>query len=309
MTEETGHFRAYEPLTLRRSSLDTLGIVNAIVEQYEGAGLSLTLRQLYYQMVARGHIANNDQEYSKLGRLVNQGRLQGLISWSAIEDRTRSLKGLQTFETPESAVERVARSYRRDLWANQEWRPEVWIEKDALSGVIQGVCNRHRVDFFACRGHVSQSEMWRAGQRLADYILKGQRPIIFHLGDHDPSGVHMTQDNRDRLTMFAGVPVMVVRLALNMDQIEELKPVPNPAKLTDTRAQAYVEQYGYTSWELDALDPSYIDRLIHENVDRLKDPDIWDRDLLREVHEREYLADLSGIDLEDGSDNIGEDDG
>lgn len=308
MIEETGYFRAYEPLTLRQSSLDTLGTVNAIVEQYEGAGLSLTLRQLYYQMVARGHIENNDQEYNKLGRLVNQGRLQGLVSWTAIEDRTRSLRGLQTYETPESAVEGIARSYRRDLWANQEWRPEVWIEKDALSGVIQGVCNRHRVDFFACRGHVSQSEMWRAGQRLASYISKGQRPIIFHLGDHDPSGVHMTQDNRDRLTMFAGVPVMVIRLALNMDQIEELKPVPNPAKLTDTRAQAYVEQYGYTSWELDALDPAHIDRLIHENVDRLKDKDLWDRALLREVQEREYLAEIANIDLEDGSDNIGDDD-
>lgn len=309
MTEETGYFRAYEPLTLRQSSLDTLGTVNAIVEQYESAGLSLTLRQLYYQMVAKGFIENNQREYDKLGRLVNQGRLQGLVSWSAIEDRTRSLRGLQTFETPESAVERVARSYRRDLWANQEWRPEVWIEKDALSGVIQGVCNRHRVDFFACRGHVSQSEMWRAGQRLADYVQKGQRPIIFHLGDHDPSGVHMTQDNRDRLTMFAGVPVTVVRLALNMDQIEELKPVENPVKMTDTRKDDYIARFGtMSSWELDALDPAYIDRLIHENVDRLKDPDMWDRDLLREVQEREYLADIANIDLEDGSDNIGGDD-
>lgn len=308
MTEDIGHFRAYEPMTLRQSSLDTLGIVNEIVERYEGAGLSLTLRQLYYQMVAHGHIPNNDREYNKLGRLVNQGRLQGLISWTAIEDRTRSLRGLETFKTPEKAVERVARSYRRDLWANQEWRPEVWIEKDALSGVIQGVCNRHRVDFFACRGHVSQSEMWRAGQRLASYIEKGQRPIIFHLGDHDPSGVHMTDDNRDRLTMFAGVPVMVVRLALNMDQIEELKPVPNPAKLTDTRAQAYVERFGYTSWELDALDPSYIDNLIEVNVARLKDPVMWDEDLRREVDERQYLADIADIDLEDGSDNIGDDD-
>lgn len=298
---EQGYYRAYEPMTLRTSSLEVLGTVNKIIEEYEGQGLALTLRQLYYQMVARGFIENNQREYDKLGRLVNQGRLQGLVSWAAIEDRTRSLRGINTFETPEAAIERVARSYRRDLWASQPWRPEVWIEKDALSGVIQGVCNRHRVDFFACRGHVSQSEMWRAGQRLASYIQKGQRPIIFHLGDHDPSGVHMTEDNRDRLTLFAGVPVTVVRLALNMDQIEELKPVPNPVKLTDTRADSYIERFGTrTSWELDALDPAYIDRLIHENVERVKDAGLWDEALLQEVEERRYLADLAGIsDLED----------
>lgn len=306
--EEQGHFRAYRPMTLRSSSLEQLHVINQIIAQYEAAGLAMTLRQLYYQLVTRNIIANNDSEYGKLGRLVNQGRLQGLVSWTAIEDRNRSLQGLPTQKSPERAIERVARSYRRDLWANQEWRPEVWIEKDALSGVIQGVCNRHRVDFFACRGNVSQSEMWRAGQRLARYIEKGQRPIVFHLGDHDPSGLDMTRDNTERLTLFAGVPVMLVRLALNMDQIEELKPPPNPVKKSDNKWREYCDRYDTTSsWELDALEPSFIDRLIHENVDRLKDRTLWDDDLRREVDERQYLADIADIDLEDGSDNIGDD--
>jgi hypothetical protein len=301
MMSDNGTYRAYAPLTLRPKAIERIGVVNAIIEQYKAQGLSLTLRQVYYQMVARGHIANNSSEYNKLGRLVNEGRLQGLIDWQAIEDRARTLRGIRTYDSPEEAIGEIAAKYREDLWRDQQWRPEVWVEKDALSGVIQGVCNRHRVDFFACKGYVSQSEMWRAGERLAWYVQKGQRPIIFHLGDHDPSGVHMTQDNRDRLTMFAGVPVIVQRLALSMTQIEELNPPPNPAKMSDSRADDYVrmmEANGaddpYVSWELDALDPSYIDALIHDAVERIKDPDALDESLAREVEARSYLEDLAG---------------
>jgi hypothetical protein len=298
----SGAYVAYAPLTLREAGIRQVGVVNGIVEEYQAQGLNLTLRQVYYQMVARGHIANNSSEYNKLGRIVNEGRLQGLISWEAIEDRGRALRGLRTYSSPEEAIAGVAEGYRQDLWKEQQWRPEVWVEKDALSGVIAGVCNRHRVDFFACKGYVSQSEMWRAGQRLAGYVNAGQRPIIFHLGDHDPSGVHMTADNRQRLTLFAGVPVMVQRLALNMGQIEELRPPPNPAKMTDSRADDYVRMMEaldapdpYTSWELDALDPRAIDELIHNAVERIKDPAVWDESLEREVEARRHLYDLAGM--------------
>lgn len=122
---------------------------------------------------------------------------------------------------------------------------------------------------------------------------KGQRPIVFHLGDHDPSGIDMTRDNRDRLEMFAGTPVIVQRLGLNMDQIEQLKPPPNPTKLTDSRAEAYVQRFGQESWELDALDPSYIRSLIGNAVERIRDSEIWDVSLSREVAERDRLQDIT----------------
>ncbi|MBU6429986.1 MAG: hypothetical protein KGR26_13310, partial [Cyanobacteria bacterium REEB65] len=161
--------------------------------------------------------------------------------------------------------------------------------KEALVGVISGICNRLRVDFFACRGYNSQSEQWRAGQRFQGYQMKGQRPIVFHLGDHDPSGIDMTRDNRERLEMFAGVPVAVQRLALNMPQIEELNPPPNPAKLTDVRARDYIERYGESSWELDALSPTYIRDLISSAVGRLRDEKAWETALAQEVGERQLM--------------------
>ena len=98
--------------------------------------------------------------------------------------------------------------------------------------VEKPVAERLRVPYFACRGYVSQSESFAAGVRFADHFRRRQTPIVFHLGDHDPSGIDMTRDNADRLHLFAGQRVEVRRLALNMEQIEEFNPPPNPAKET-----------------------------------------------------------------------------
>lgn len=287
---DQGTYRAYESIKFNKASLDMIAQANEIIGEYEPAGYSLTLRQLYYQFVSRDLFPNQEASYSKLKGLISKGRMAGLISWTAIEDRGRNLMGLRTYTHPNQALEAVRDSYKRDLWANQVWRPEVWVEKQALEGVIGGICNKLRIDFFACKGYNSQSEQWRAGQRFARYTKKGQRPIVFHLGDHDPSGLDMTRDNRDRLTMFAGTPIIVQRLGLNMDQIEELNPPPNPAKQTDARFETYREEFGDSSWELDALDPKYIEKLIERNVKMIRDEHEWDLSLLREVEERDAIT-------------------
>jgi hypothetical protein len=104
-------------------------------------------------------------------------------------------------------------------------------------------------------------------------------------------GIDMTRDNEDKLRIFTGTPVIVQRLALNMPQIEELQPPPNPAKMTDSRARDYVSRYGHESWELDALDPPYIERLIEDAILKIRDPDLWDEALAEENN------DLSRLDL------------
>lgn len=284
-----GTFLGYIPKNFGPDALETIKTANTIINEYGRQGLTLTLRQLYYQFVARGILPNQDRSYSRLGSVVNDARLAGLVSWSAIEDRTRFLRGLTNYDSPAEIIRSARNSYRRDLWANQPWRPEVWIEKDALVGVIEGICHELRIDFFACHGYSSQSEQWRAGQRFARYVEKGQRPIVFHLGDHDPSGIDMTRDNRDRLSMFAGVPIQVVRLALNMDQVDRYAPPPNPAKVTDSRAAAYIREYGDESWELDALDPAVLRSLISDAVARIRDPNIWDSALREEAEDIDRL--------------------
>jgi hypothetical protein len=160
--------------------------------------------------------------------------------WRAIEDCGRNLMGLNHFKNPKEAIKEVRENYRRDLWHDQHYVPEVWIEKQALEGVIGSICNELRVNFFSTKGYNSQSEQWRAGRRFASYYGKGQRPIVIHLGDHDPAGIDMTRDNRDRLSMFAGVDVQVIRLALNMEQIEQYNPPPNFAKEGDSKTPAYM---------------------------------------------------------------------
>lgn len=283
LDDERGHFRCYEAKRFTADHRKTIGAVNHIINEYAKQGFSLSVRQIYYQFVARGWLPNKDTEYKRLGGIISEGRLAGLISWTAIEDRNRNLQGVRTYSSPRSAIRGIRNSYCIDKWADQPWRPEVWIEKAALEGVIGSICAELQVDFFACRGYNSQSEQWRAGQRFAGYIQKGQRPIVFHLGDHDPSGLDMTRDNRDRLSMFAGVPILVQRLALNMPQVEEVNPPPNPAKLTDSRSTAYIDQYGDSSWELDALDPNFIRRLIRDAVLQVRDEDKWDAMLAKEV--------------------------
>lgn len=283
----------YVPRNFAEATLATIRCAVAICDEYREQGLTLTLRQLYYQFVARGVISNDDRSYARLGSVVSDARLAGLLGWEAIEDRTRFLRGLATTDSVSDALAAVTVDYRRDLWADQPWRPEIWIEKDALVGVIEGICHTLRVDFFACRGYSSQSEQWRAGRRLAGYIARGQRPIVFHLGDHDPSGLDMTRDNRDRLATFAGVPVQVTRLALNRDQIDSHRPPPNPAKLTDSRAAAYVAEHGSSSWELDALDPMTLRDLIRDAVLRIRDEALWDRSLAEEAEDRRELEELA----------------
>lgn len=266
---------------------------NAIIAEYESQGFALTLRQLYYQFVARDLIPNNMKSYKNLGSVVNDGRLAGLIDWNHITDRTRSLKKRSHWNNPADIIDAVSRSYHIDMWANQAYRPEVWIEKDALAGVIEGVCEELDVPYFSCRGYTSQSEMWVGAQRIEDWVSRWrQTPVIFHFGDHDPSGKDMTRDIVDRLRLFMG-GVRLERLALNMDQVEKYKPPPNPAKITDSRSNAYIAEFGSESWELDALEPKVLTNLIRRNIDALRNKKTWAQDQKRLEDEKALLGKVS----------------
>ena len=179
-----------------------------------------------------------------------------------------------------------------DKWARQDNMPEVWIEKEALAGVIEPICRELDVPFLACRGYVSQSAAWQAGQRMRGYVKRGQTPYVLHLGDHDPSGIDMTRDNEDRLLLF-DVPIELKRLALNMDQVEQYDPPPNPAKMTDSRVGSYLDRFGSQSWELDALDPSVLAGLIRDAVAELRDDDLWDEAVAEEEEQRTMLTAVS----------------
>lgn len=257
---------------------------NEIIEEYRAQGYSLTLRQLYYQFVARDLIPNTERSYKNLGSIINDGRLAGLIDWSAIEDRTRNVSAAPHWDSPADVIEAARASYQIDMWADQPRRVEVWIEKNALTGVIHDTCRELYVPYFACIGYVSQSEQWRAFQRSLNHPV-----TILHLGDHDPSGIDMTRDNDDRLNMVFGGDVKMIRIALNMDQIEQYNPPPNPAKVKDSRFEQYLQDYGPDSWELDALEPSVINDLIRTHVDEIRDDDLFNERLEQQDDDRAEL--------------------
>ena len=313
---------------------EAIAQANAICRDYQLQGYDLTLRQLFYQFVSRDLIPNTQQSYKRLGDIINKARLAGLMDWNYIIDRTRNLQSLSHWSTPGEIIRSAARSFALDKWRNQPARVEVWVEKEALAGIVSQAADRYDCAWFSCRGYVSQSELWGAAQRHLAYLKRGQRIVVVHLGDHDPSGIDMTRDITDRLMMFitqdwlnqmmpgseasvrvseiikhmvynldnvgmlsgdhAGQdPITVNRIALNMAQVEEYEPPPNPAKLTDSRAPDYVALYGDDSWELDALDPSTLDGLITSAIQGVIDHDLFDEMERAEESHREILTAVS----------------
>jgi hypothetical protein len=273
---------AYKDVNFQSGSLDTINLAIGIVEEYEAQGYDLTLRQLYYQLVARGYIENNERSYKRIGNLINDARLAGLIDWLSITDRTRNMKHNSHWTNPKHILRAAINQYAIDTRENQPNYIEVWVEKEALVDVVGKACSGLDVPFFACRGYVSQSEMWAASRRFHG---SGKDNYIIHLGDHDPSGVDMTRDTQERMEMF-GVNVEVRRIALNFNQVEQYNPPPNPAKITDSRAAGYISSYGRESWELDALNPATIKGLIEDEVFSLTDEDLWYAEREREQQEK-----------------------
>jgi len=284
-------FIRYKDLRFNEATLKTMGQANGIIGTYRKQGFSLTLRQLYYRMVALGLLSENTKEqYERLGNILANGRLAGLVSWDALEDRGRNLMGLRTETDIGSAIKKLRRKYKLDLWEDQPCRVEVWVEKQALEGVLGGICNELRVDFFATKGYNSVTEMWNAGQRFGRYVTRGQRPVVLHIADHDPAGIDMTRDAEERLSMFAGVAIPVRRIALNMDQVEQYNPPPNYAKEKDSKTAGYTRQFGTDEcWEVDALDPATLQDIIEKEVMQWREPKLWEKAIEREAADHAEL--------------------
>lgn len=280
-------------------SLEKIAVANAIIEGMAAQGYTLTLRQLYYQFVAGGYefggkpFQNTQREYNNLGRLISDARLAGLVDWEAIDDTLRQVKNI-AYDMGSAAemLEDNRDGFQCDRWNGQPFAPEVWIEKDALVNVIQRPCWTWGVPYFSCRGYSSQSSLWRAGKRMIDYVRMGREPVVIFLSDHDPSGLDMERDVRERLAMFAEYPVEIRRVALTREQIESYDPPPNYAKVKDSRARGYIAEFGDKSWELDALKPSVIEGLVDSEIARVCDMDKYDERVQFEQGENEKIAEI-----------------
>ena len=296
-----------------------LSHVLSVLQRYAAQGYDLSLRQCYYQLVAANIIPNSEHSYKNVGNLISDARLAGLIDWDMIDDRGRTVSSNPHWDNPRQFMESVAPQFAIDKWQDQRCYVEVMVEKQALEGVLEPVCGELDIRFSANKGYSSSSAMYKAGRRLRHALGDEKECHVIYLGDHDPSGIDMTRDISERLNLFARVlgqdeieairargedlntlmeagdiaGVTVHRVALNMDQIRALRPPENPAKITDSRADAYIAKYGRSSWELDAIEPSALAKLVRDEVYGLRDADKWEAAVERETKMRNELVSLA----------------
>jgi len=261
----------YEPHTFRKASLDRIIQIDDLMTTYAADGYQLTVRQCYYQMVAGGFILNNQKEYNKLANLIRDARMAGLLSWDIV-DRTRTVIDRPHWDSPKQLLDACAEQFHADMWEDQPRRVICIIEKDALRGVVEATCHNYDVPLLSARGYPSVSVLRQLAVDRCDGDV-----LILHLGDHDPSGIDMTRNLKDSLDLFSGGRgnIELRRIALTMEQVNELNPPPNPAKQTDTRYAAYVKRYGKDCWELDALPPEYLNKLLKKHIRGELDFDSW----------------------------------
>lgn len=280
-----------DSLRLNKANQDQLVTINKIIEEYAEQGYTLTLRQLYYQLVSRDIIPNLQKEYAKLSGLLVKGRMGGIVDWDAIEDRIRVPYIPYSVDGVDEAIEDTIRQYRLNRQEGQETYIELWVEKDALSGVLKRITKKYHIQLMVNRGYSSCSAMHDAFERLEIQEDEGKKTVILYLGDHDPSGLDMIRDIKERLTEF-GVNPEVRQIGLTMKQIKKFNPPPNPTKVSDPRAKWYLSEFGDTSWEVDALTPDVLHKLVKDNVEELIDMDLFNKQLEQEEIDKEKLREI-----------------
>jgi hypothetical protein len=269
-----------------KDSLHTVDVAVGIIKAYQEKDIRMTLRQLYYQLVAGDYIRNTQKEYARLSRLITDARYAGHIPWSAIEDRVRIPRRHPQYTGLPHLIEVAKYSYRLDRWKDQGYYVELHTEKDAISSVIQPLTDKYHIYMSVNRGYSSASAMYGTSSRFLNQECKNC--VILYLGDHDPSGLDMIRDIIDRLEEF-GVELEVRHIALTSEQVEEYKPPPNPAKITDPRATGYIKHHGNSSWEVDALKPDVLMRVIEREIQELVDIEKMEAIIRREKRDIKKL--------------------
>ncbi len=261
----------------------------------------LTLRQIYYALVAAVVIPNRIQEYTKLSRLLTKARLDGVVPWEAIEDRARSMlasggwQDQQAFVAHETAG--YLSGYRRDLLQSQEHAIECWVEKDALSRIFHDVAFQYCVPVIVARGFSSISYVHECRQRIIANTDAGYSgTVVLYFGDLDPSGWEMLPAMMETLQgeMGLGDQVIPRRCALTPEQVDEYDLPHNPEALkwTDSRAKKYHARFGDLAVELDALPPATLQDIVRQSIEAELDLANFEIEREREINERDDLDDL-----------------
>lgn len=299
-------FRDWKP---RGATLALLQRMQSVILHYQAQRIRMTLRQLYYQLVAANIITNQEKSYKKLSEMLTSARMAGFVDWTAIEDRVRVPHRWPQWNNISSLMSSAIDSFRLPRHEDQENYIELWAEKDAISSVLRPICDMLHVHIVVNRGYSSASAMYDASKRFIGAVDRGQRPLLLYLGDFDPSGRDMDRDIVERLAEF-GVNVHFTRVGLTHEQIEQYHPPPNPAKVSDPRAEAYIAEFGDSSWEVDSLPPEVLNQIVTDAISAEMDMDKYNAVMERENGMKDRLQEVAtDLDEEFGDDDDEDDDG
>jgi hypothetical protein len=270
---------------MARRSLDLIEAMRSIAE----AAQPITGRGVGYKLFTAGLIPSMaTTEMQKVYRLLRIAREQGDIPWEWIVDETRALERTATWDDPEQYARCVARSYRRDFWNQQPIRVEVWSGEGTVRGVLQPVLDQYAVGFRVMHGFSGATTIWDVSQDD-----DGRELIVLYVGDFDPSGMFMSQEDLPkRLSKYDGDHVEVQRIALTQEHVSDLPSFPATEKRKDTRYRWFVRNYGNRCWELDAMDPNDLRDCVERAIVELIEPVAWERCEVVNQAEQESLRSI-----------------
>lgn len=273
-----GRGKSRESLELIQAAYDFLSVQNPT-----------TVRGVCYALFTRGLIPSMERKHTaKVSRQLTDARELGMVPWEWLVDESREIEGAATWRDPDQYVEVVRRSYRRDAWAQQPVRLLLVSEKGTVRGTVRPVTDQYGVQFLSVGGYSGASTV----HQLAESD-DGRELLILYVGDHDPSGLHMSEvDLPGRLARYGGAHITVERIALLPEDLHALPSFPASDKSKDSRYSWFVEHYGTRCWELDAMPATDLRARVEERILREIEPVAWDRCMAAQEAEQQSLKNL-----------------
>lgn len=246
----------------------------------------MTVRQVYYQATVRGIVDKTETDYTKVQTDLVQMRRAGMLPYDWLADNTRWQRKPRTFNSVQAALDDTARLYRKALWYEVDAYVEVWLEKDALAGVVLPVTTLFDVPLMVAKGYASLSFLHGAAEFIGSLDVP---TYIYHFGDFDPSGVNAAEKIDETLHELApDADITFERVAVTTDQIRSMDLPTRPTKQSDTRSKGF----GDISVELDAMPPNHLRGLVQAVIEEHLPPKHFSALKAAEESERTLIGSL-----------------
>jgi hypothetical protein len=272
----------------RRTKREISELLRAVNDILDNENSAITIRHLFYRLESQGLIPKTEAACKLLTKHLGKWRRAGLVSWDAFADNTRWKYGGQAFNTLDDALQDTVRTYRKNLWRDQPYYVEIWVEKDAIASIVVDEADSFGVPTFVCRGFASLSSLHNAAQTFRRMTDLGKRVVVGYIGDYDPSGLCIDRKARETLATDFGAQVEFERIAVTLEQIEGYDLPTRPAKSADTRARDWVGG----CVEVDAMPPSDLRQLVRSTITDRIEPFAWKQLEKAEAAEKETLQRL-----------------